>query len=126
MHTTTTMMPITEAIFATGPSCFGGVRPLPGARAAPAALAREAWAAGVCRTAARAGGAVTIVSQNSGARRAMTVVTAARGGRTEPLGRRRSVEDIVLLHRAVHGPVLLQQGIAVGVVLCAADPLPAA
>ena len=125
MKTTTAMTPMTEATTATGPSLWSRLCPLSCPDAAPDASVCGVWAAKVTCIAPWAGVLGTAMSQISDARRAVTVAMTARR-RNRPVWRCPSVQRIVVLDGPGCLPVLLQQRIAVDVMLRAADPLPAA
>ena len=125
MQTTTTMIPMTEAATATGPSlcctrrCADVRMPRP-----PTHRRAGGWAATVGRTAPWAGAHGTTVSQSSGDNRTMTSPDGARVVTERYSARRRSARCMLVLDGSVCVPVLLQQRVAVGIMLRAADPLP--
>lgn len=125
MQTTTMTIPMTEAATATGPSLCARVGSLTCGCAAPDASARGGWAATVWRIAPWAGAHGTTVSQSSGDNRTMTVAVTERrrdGALLPPC--RRSARCMLVLDGSVRRPVLLQQRVAVGIMLRAADTLP--
>jgi hypothetical protein len=124
MQTTTMMIPRTETATATGPSLCVPVGPLTCECAGPDASTRGEWRATAWRTAPWTGAPGTTVSQSSGDNRTMAVAAPTRRRGTALPPRRRSARGMVALGGSVCVPVLLQQRVAVGIMLRAADPLP--
>jgi hypothetical protein len=125
MKTTTAMTPMTETTTATGPSLWSRLCPLRFVDVDPDASARGAWAATTACITPRAGAPVTAISQNIDPKSAAPATLMALR-RNRPAGWRRSVEGMVVLDRPGGVPVLVEERIAVGIMLRAVDPLPAA
>jgi hypothetical protein len=120
------MTPMTETTTATGPSLWSWLCPLRCAVVGPDASAGGAWAATAMCITPWAGVLGTVISQISDAKRATAPAVPTARRRNRPAGGRRSVERIVVLDRLGGVPVLLQERIAIGIMLRAVDPLPAA